>query len=792
MLKFLNTRLKKTTFFVFGFIVLAIVLIILLISPITKYLIEKYDVKFTGRQIKTGLVYVNPFTGYIHLSNLKIYEHNNGPDTKNKDSVFFSAEGISINISMIKIISKTIEISDFTLDKPKAIIIQNKKYFNYNDILAKFTSKDTISKESSTKKSSIHFNILDVKIKNGEFIYQEREIPINYSIKKVNFESNGKYWNIDTVNAKFSFISGAGSGSINGDITVNLDNMDYRLAIDIKRFDLKIIDQYLKDLSNYGHIRAFLDANMRSTGNFKNVDRVTNSGSIAISDFHFGKDTTSDYASFEKLSIAINELSPKRHIYSYDSIILRYPIIKYERYDYLDNFQRIFGAKGSNISEVKNDPAKFNLILKIADYIKQIGKNFFKSNFKINRLAVYDAVLKFNDYSLNEKFSIEANPLNILADSIDKMHNRINISLKSGIQPFGNILINLNLNPRYSSDFNLSYSLKSLPLTLFNPYLIRYTSFPVDRGSIEFTGKMNVNNGAINSDNHLLVVDPRVGSRIKNKYTRWIPMRIAMFFVRERGNVIDYQIPVTGYLKDPKFSFYDILLHTLENIFIKPVSSPYITRVKNTENEIEKLVSIKWKIGQYSLDRKQEKFLKQMAVFLKSNTDATIKVIPYQYVEKEKENILFFEAKKKYFFITHKKQILEKDDSLEVDMMSVKDPKFVKYLNTYLKDSMLFTIQEKCTKFINQGVVINKFQQLNKNRIAAFKSYFKEKDVENHVIIQSAENTVPYNGFSFFKIVYNGEFPKSLQNAYQTLNELNNESPRKMFKKERDKLGNNP
>ena len=269
-------------------------------------------------------------------------------------------------------------------------------------------------------------------------------------------------------------------------------------------------------------------------------------------------------------------------------------------------------------------------------------------------------------------------------------------------------------------------------------------------------------------------------------------MRIAMFFVRERGNVIDYQIPVTGYLKDPKFSFYDILLHTLENIFIKPVSSPYITRVKNTENEIEKLVSIKWKIGQYSLDRKQEKFLKQMAVFLKSNTDATIKVIPYQYVEKEKENILFFEAKKKYFFITHKKQILEKDDSLEVDMMSVKDPKFVKYLNTYLKDSMLFTIQEKCTKFINQGVVINKFQQLNKNRIAAFKSYFKEKDVENHVIIQSAENTVPYNGFSFFKIVYNGEFPKSLQNAYQTLNELNNESPRKMFKKERDKLGNNP
>ncbi len=782
MTRFLNTRLKKVSFIVIGFIIVTVIVVILMLSPITKYLIEKYDVKYTGRQIKTGLVYINPFTGYVYLGNLKIYESKSGPDSTQRDSVFFSAKGISINLSLTKLFSKTIEISEFTLDQPNGIIIQNKKDFNFNDLVKKFSSKNSVPKQSS-----FHVNILNIKIKNGEFYYHEKEIPINYSVKNVNFESPGKYWNADTMAVKFSFLSGTGSGSVNGNITVDLKNLDYQLAIVIQKFDMKIIEQYLKDLANYGHFSAKLDANMQSKGNFNDVERVTNSGLLEISDFHFGKDSATDYASFDKLAIAINELSPRKHIYFYDSISLSHPHIKYELYDYLDNFQRMFGKKGANISAVKDDPAKFNLILKIADYIKTIGKNFLKSDFKINRLAIYNGVLKFNDFSLNEKFSMEANPLNIFADSIDKHRKQVGIMLKSGIQPYGNIMIALKINPRDSNDFDIQYRLQNLPLSLFNPYLITYTSFPVDRGSIEFNGNWNVRNGMIKSDNHLLVIDPRVGRRLKNKFTKWIPLRLVMLFVRERGNVIDYQIPVTGNLKDPKFHLHDVIFHTLKNIFVKPVATPYIARVKTTENEIEKSLTLKWKIRQATMERNQEKFTNKMADFLKNNHDASIVVYPIQYAEKEKENILFFEAKKKYFLVSNKIQTISKDDSIKVDKMSVKDSLFVKYLNKHLKDSMLFTIQEKCVKFIGSGIVNGKFKQLNDERKAAFILHFKKKAVENRVKIHTALNTIPYNGFSFFKIDYNGEFPKSLINAYQQMNELNNEAPRKAFKKERDK-----
>jgi len=94
-MKIANARLKKTFIIVISSIIIAIVIVILLSSPIGKYLGKKYGEKYTGRHITMGWVYVNPFTGYVHISDLKIYESLNPDSIKETDSVFFSAKGVS-------------------------------------------------------------------------------------------------------------------------------------------------------------------------------------------------------------------------------------------------------------------------------------------------------------------------------------------------------------------------------------------------------------------------------------------------------------------------------------------------------------------------------------------------------------------------------------------------------------------------------------------------------------------------------------------------------------------------
>jgi hypothetical protein len=759
------------------------VVVILLISPIAKHLITKYDEKYSGRKITLGRTYVNPFTGYIHFSNLKIYE-------LNSDSIFFSADDVSANISVLKLFSRTYEIRKLTLNHPHGNIIQNKKHLNFSDLIDRFSSKGDSAITSTRGKA--HFNISHIKIIDGEFHYYEQQIPINYFIKKVNIESQGKRWYSDTISGHFSFLPGIGSGDIKGDFTINVTNGDYRFAFITHKFDLNFIEQYLKAITNYGSFSANLDADLKAKGNFNERENLQASGELSINDFHFGKDPKNDFASFDKLKIAITELNRKDQKYLFDSISLSHPYLRYERYDYLDNVQTMFGVKGSNIKAAKANPGKFNLVIEIARYVKLLANNFFLSDYKINYLGIYKGDLEFVDFSTSEKFGLGLNPVTIHADSIDKSHSRVNFSLKSAVKPYGNVSVTLGINPRDSLDFDLQYHFQKLPVTMFNPYIISYTSFLLDRGTVEFTGTWNVRNGMIKSNNHLVLIDPRVSKRVRNKDTKWIPVPLIMAFIRERGNVIDYEIPITGNMKNPKFHLSDVIFDLLGNIFVKPATIPYALKVKNAEAEIEKSLSLKWEMRLSSLPPAEEKFIVKMADFLVKNPDASIIVYPQQYALKEKEYILFYEAKKKYFLITNNKngQSLNKEDSLKVDKMSVKDSLFVHYLDKQIKDSMIFSIQEKCTKLIDSAIVDAKFEKLAKERENSFVHYFNEKGVGRQIKIQKGENIIPYNGFSFYKIEYKGEFPESVIKAYQEMNEFNNEAPRKIFKQERKKNGN--
>lgn len=766
-------KLRKALLILIGVILITFVVIILFISPITKYLIEKNDEKYTGRKITMDWAYVNPFTGFVHLKNIKINEFES-------DSIFFFSKGLSINFSLYKLFSKTYEISELTLDEPRGYIIQNKNDFNFDDVLKIFTPNEVLD----TTKLPLHLNILNIKIKNGEFYYHEPLIPINYFIKNVNLESTGKHWNSDSISTSISFVPGNGSGKINGNFTINLKSNDYHFNVEIKKFDLNIIGQYLKDLTNYGNFSANLDADVKSKGNFNDPEDVTTTGFIQINDFHFGKTVLKDYASFDKLSLTMNEISPKKHIYLFDSVILSHPYFIYERYDYLDNIQTMFGVDGSNLTSAAANNTKFNLVIEIADYVKILGRNFFQSYYQINRLAINKGDIKFNDYSLGEKFSIDLNPLSVVADSVDKNHNRANVFFKTGIKPYGDAEVNLSINPKDTGDFDMKYYLKRLPASLFNPYIISYTSFPLDRGTIEVNGTWKVRNGIIKSDNHLVVIDPRATKRLRNKDSKWIPLPLILSFIRERGNVIDYEIPITGNMKNPNFHLLDVIRDLLKNIFVKPATTSYRLQVKNIETEIEKSLTLKWGLRNPVLLSTQVKFIEKMANFLEKNPEASVVISPQVYSLKEKEYILLYEAKKRYYIASNNldARFYNEHDSEIVDKIAIKDTLFVKFLNKHVKDSLVFTIQEKCSRIIEESLVNENLRKLSRDREDAFKSCFKNSDVIKRVNFNATENVIPYNGFSFYKIKYKGELPEYLIDAYKKMNELNDEAPRDKFK----------
>ena len=115
----ITLKLKRRLLIATGIILAMITVVILFISPFTKYLIQKNDDKWFGRQIKIGWLYVNPFTGNARIKNLKIFEPGG-------DTVFFSAKGLNISFAILKLLHKTYEIKNVSLNDPEIWIIQNK------------------------------------------------------------------------------------------------------------------------------------------------------------------------------------------------------------------------------------------------------------------------------------------------------------------------------------------------------------------------------------------------------------------------------------------------------------------------------------------------------------------------------------------------------------------------------------------------------------------------------------------------------------------------------------------
>ena len=61
---------------------------------------------------------------------------------------------------------------------------------------------------------------------------------------------------------------------------------------------------------------------------------------------------------------------------------------------------------------------------------------------------------------------------------------------------------------------------------------------------------------------------------------------------------------------------------------------------------------------------------------------------------------------------------------------------------------------------------------MNQARLHAFMNFFKEKGVDKRVSIAASKNVIPFTGFSFYKIAYNGVLPNDLIKDYRQMDDL--------------------
>ena len=178
--------------------------------------------------------------------------------------------------------------------------------------------------------------------------------------------------------------------------------------------------------------------------------------------------------------------------------------------------------------------------------------------------------------------------------------------------------------------------------------------------------------------------------------------------------------------------------------------------------------------------------LYKIATFLKKHPDFSVTISSQAYTEKEKEHIEFFEIKKKYVLSKLPAgHPFDVDDSLKVEEMFIKDTLVLHYLNRLVGDSVIYTVQQKCRHVLGDKFISFKLHQLLKAREDVFLLAFKQNGTLAQIKFGNPEGGIPFNGYSRYKIDYNGNVPDELRKDYEEMERLNNQELRSKFKNER-------
>ncbi len=753
LMKLIKKILKYFSYLLL-FVVTILVVIIIFISPITEWLIEKYDKKYTGREINIGDLQLNPFKGTLAIYNLTLFEAND------KDK-FFTCSELSTKVNIFQAIKQKYNVEYFNLKTPYVVIKQTGSKFNFDDLL-KLGEGDTTKPEPKTneKEEPVLWFLNKIKLSNGLINYNDRLVGSKIGISKLNVFV--PYFAHDTKDLKVltDFLIN-NSGTVKSQLDLNINTLDYKLVTDISNLNIHPFYVYLKEILLAKQFKGTLSTNFKAKGSFADSQDLALKGKIGLQNFLLTDVLDDDLSSFKNLSISIDSINLKKEIFNLNTISLVDSYIKVELYENGNNFNRLMknsdapatttntavsATTNSTTVDNKSDSATVtkssgasstNIFMIIADYVKMVAKDYILNSYSADKVEITGTEVDYNDFTLGEQFSVNLDSLDIISNRISSENERISAMVKTNINKKGKLAIDMSANPKDFLELDFKTDLKKLPITIFNPYVKYYLAHTFKKGDVNLLISTSINaQHYLKAENNLLIEKIKCGKKIKGvKTAAKVPLKLGVALLRDPKGNIDFKFPVEGNLKDPKYKVGKIILKVFENLLLKAVTAPF--------NAVGALFSKKEPATDFEFDylqvdfskKEQRKVLEKTAEFVNEKPEMQIVFTQNLNPEKEIELLSYKLAKVKYLknptYVSPKKE----DELKNIDKLDNKDSLFVFYVSNQFKELDSKTSHlDKCKRFVGIDVIKKEHEVIIAQREADIKRILIENKVQEKQI----------------------------------------------------------
>ncbi len=253
---------------------------------------------------------------------------------------------------------------------------------------------------------------------------------------------------------------------------------------------------------------------------------------------------------------------------------------------------------------------------------------------RIGRLRIQNAKLDFTDLSLRPQFGAKIYELNGVITGLSSNRDaRSQIELEGRVDEFGLARIRGELNPfapRNNTDVNVVF--KNVDMVSASPYSMKFAGYKVKEGKISLDLQYKVRNGQLEGANKIVIDKLTLGERVDSPDALKLPLELAIAILTDSNGRIDLDLPVSGNMNDPQFSYGAIIWKAIGSVLTKIVTAPFRALGSLFGISGEKLEAIDFDPGSDRLLPPEREKLKQVAQLLSKRAQLKLSV-PGQYSE---------------------------------------------------------------------------------------------------------------------------------------------------------------
>ena len=546
--------IKKIIFWTLIVLSVSIILLLILLPGIAKKYAVNHSKELVGRQIALDKLKINYFTGTVKLTDFKMFE-------SDEKEVFVSFDTLLIDTEPYRYLRKNLVIEQFYLKGLKAKVIQNDTIFNFDDLVTFFTTpEDTVPKDT-TASEPLHFQLSNIELKGAEFVYDNRTINNTTKLNDLSFYIPYIGWDQkekSEAGLRFAFKN---EGYLESSVDIDPVGGDFEANIAVYHLYLDAFQNYVTASANINSVEGMLNSNLAITGNINEPDKAIVSGSMEVLDFLMKDEQDKKFLGAKKLECILKSIDYFNSSYIVDSLVFSEPYVYFRMDSATNNFFEIFNisTEEDSVPQAESKPSK--------------PSNSSDSLFYgINHLIITNGTVDYADNLTGEIFDYHLSDIKMNADNILSSSEWIKINSKMLLNKRGKLVAEVGFNPLNPNDIILDYTIKDFQLSDLNIYSKYYMGSPIVYGDMYYKGHTEIIKNQLKSENKLIIQNVELGEKSGGLYD--LPMKFALFLLKDKNGIINLDIPVRGDLNNPSVSIGKIVWNTFKNLIVKVASAP--------------------------------------------------------------------------------------------------------------------------------------------------------------------------------------------------------------------------